>query len=174
MLLNDETQAFELGGVNVLEIAETYGSPLFVYDSNKIISQYQKMKQALRQVKKIKINYACKALTNLSVLKLLKNLGAGLDAVSYQEILLGLEAGFAAKDIIYTPNSVSIEELEAAMKLGVKINIDNIETLEYMGMNHPNEAFCIRINPHIMAGGNSKISVGHIDSKFGISVHDAY
>jgi len=126
MLLNDETQQFELGGVNVLEIVETYGSPLFVYDSSKIISQYEKMKQALCRVKKLKINYACKALTNLSILSLLKNLGAGLDAVSYQEILLGLEAGFAAEDIIYTPNSVSIEELEAAMKLGVKINIDNI------------------------------------------------
>jgi diaminopimelate decarboxylase len=171
MLLNDETQQFELGGVNVLEIAETYGSPLFVYDSNKIISQYEKMTKALRQVKKLKINYACKALTNISVLRLLKGLGAGLDAVSYQEILLGLEAGFTAEDIIYTPNSVSIEELEAAMKLGVKVNIDNIETLEYMGLNHPNKAFCIRINPHIMAGGNAKISVGHIDSKFGISIH---
>ncbi|WMX16144.1 MULTISPECIES: diaminopimelate decarboxylase [unclassified Aureispira] len=171
MLLNDETQQFEIGGVNALEIAASYGTPLFVYDSNKIISQYKKMKQALGQVKKLKINYACKALTNLSVLKLLKNLGAGLDAVSYQEIRLGLEAGFAAKDIIYTPNSVSIEELEAAMKLGVKVNIDNIETLEYMGVHHPNQTFCIRINPHIMAGGNAKISVGHIDSKFGISIH---
>lgn len=171
MLLNDETQQFELGGVNLLEIAETYGTPLFVYDSGKIISQYQKMKQALGQVKKLKINYACKALTNISILKLLKSLGAGLDAVSYQEILLGLEAGFVAEDIIYTPNSVSIEELEAAMKLGVKVNVDNIETLEYMGMNHPDKAFCIRINPHIMAGGNANISVGHIDSKFGISIH---
>lgn len=171
MFLNEETNQFELGGVEVLEIAQTYETPLFVYDSKQIINQYNKMKNALRQVKKLKINYACKALTNISILRLLKNLGAGLDAVSYQEILLGLEAGFEAQDIIYTPNSVSIEELEAAMKLGVKVNIDNIETLEYMGMNHPNKAFCIRVNPHIMAGGNAKISVGHIDSKFGISIH---
>lgn len=171
MLLNEETQQFEIGGVNVLEIANTHGTPLFVYDSEKIVAQYTKMKNALAKVKKLKINYACKALTNVTVLRLLQSLGAGLDAVSYQEILLGLEAGFKPENIIYTPNSVSIEELEAAIKLGVKVNIDNIETLEYMGMNHPDKAFCIRVNPHIMAGGNAKISVGHIDSKFGISIH---
>ncbi|MDC0230731.1 diaminopimelate decarboxylase, partial [Aureispira] len=140
-------------------------------DSARIEAQYSKMKDALKKVKKVKINYACKALTNITVLRLLKNLGSGLDAVSYQEIRLGLTAGFAPQDIIYTPNSVSIEELEACMSLGVKVNIDNIETLEYMGMNHPNVPLCIRINPHIMAGGHAKISVGHIDSKFGISIH---
>jgi len=171
MLLNNENQRYEIGGVNVLEIAEEYGTPLFVYDAAKIVEQYEKMKQSLAGVNKVKINYACKALTNISILRLLQQLGAGLDAVSYQEILLGLKAGFEPSAIIYTPNSVSIQELEAAMELGVKVNIDNIETLEYMGMNHPDKAFCIRINPHIMAGGNAKISVGHIDSKFGISIH---
>jgi len=171
MLLNEETQRFELGGVDVLELTQNYGTPLFVYDSAKIVGQYSKMKNALKKVKRVKINYACKALTNISVLRILQNLGAGLDAVSYQEICLGLEAGFAPQDIIFTPNSVSIQELEAAMELGVKVNIDNIETLEYMGMNHPEKAFCIRVNPHIMAGGNANISVGHIDSKFGISIH---
>lgn len=171
MLLNKETEQFELNGIDPVSIASEFGTPLFVYDAQKIVEQYTKMKQALHQVKKLKINYACKALTNISILRLLQHLGAGLDAVSYQEILLGLEAGFSPQDIIYTPNSVSIEELEAAMKLGVKVNIDNIETLEYMGVHHPDKAFCIRINPHIMAGGNAKISVGHIDSKFGISIH---
>ncbi|MCH2023821.1 MAG: diaminopimelate decarboxylase [Saprospiraceae bacterium] len=171
MFLNETTKRFEIGGVDVLQLTQDYDTPLFVYDSAKIEAQYSKMKNALKKVKKVKINYACKALTNITILRLLKNLGSGLDAVSYQEIRLGLEAGFDPKDIIYTPNSVSIEELEACMKLGVKVNIDNIETLEYMGMNHPNHPLCIRINPHIMAGGHAKISVGHIDSKFGISIH---
>lgn len=171
MLFNETTQQFEVGGLSLLQIAQEHGTPLFVYDADKIIAQYDKMKNALRKVKKLQINYACKALTNISILRLFNSLGAGLDAVSYQEIRLGLEAGFAPQNIIYTPNSVSIAELEAAMKLGVKVNIDNIETLEYMGMHHPDKAFCIRINPHIMAGGNANISVGHIDSKFGISIH---
>ncbi|MCP4438255.1 MAG: diaminopimelate decarboxylase [Aureispira sp.] len=170
MQLNSQSNRFEIAGVDALQIVEKYGTPLFVYDSAKIIAQYKRMTDALT-VKQLRINYACKALTNITILKLLKDLGAGLDAVSYQEIKLGLEAGFAAQDIVYTPNSVSIEELEAAMKLGVKINIDNIEMLEYMGINHPKYAFCIRVNPHIMAGGNANISVGHIDSKFGISIH---
>jgi len=171
MELNESTQGYEIGGVAVEQLAEEFGTPLFVYDSAKIVAQYQKMTNALNGIKKVKINYACKALTNVSILRLLRSLGAGIDAVSYQEIKLALEAGFEPQDIIYTPNSVSIEELEAAMEIGVKVNVDNIETLEYMGLHHPNHPFCIRINPHIMAGGNANISVGHIDSKFGISIH---
>ncbi len=171
MLFNEETAQFEIGGLSAVALAETYGTPLFVYDAARIQQQYQTMRHALRGVSNVKIHYACKALTNISVLRLLQQLGAGLDAVSYQEILLGIKAGFAPQEIMYTPNSVSIEELEAAIELGVRINIDNIETLEYMGLHHAGKAFCVRINPHIMAGGNSNISVGHIDSKFGISIH---
>lgn len=170
MQLNPETQQYEIGGIEVRSLAAQYGTPVFVYDSAKIISQYRRMQEALKEVKNLKINYACKALNNVSILKLMKQLGAGLDAVSYQEIRLGLTAGFSVEDIVYTPNSVGAEEIEAAIKLGVKINVDNIEMLEYLGHKYPNQAFCIRINPHIMAGGNSKISVGHIDSKFGISI----
>ena len=84
---------------------------------------------------------------------------------------LALLAGAQPNDIIYTPNGVSLEEIEKAAGLGVKINIDNLSILEQFGQKHPNTPVCIRVNPHIMAGGNSKISVGHIDSKFGISIH---
>ena len=171
MNYNTNNNQYEIGGLSVAELAETYGTPLFVYDAQTIERQYRIMEQTLSGVSKYRIHYACKALTNISILRLLRALGAGLDAVSYQEILLGLEAGFTPDDILYTPNSVSLEELEAALALGVQVNIDNIETLEYMGVHHPNRALCLRINPHILAGGNSKISVGHIDSKFGISIH---
>ena len=170
MEINPETGHYEIGGIAVQDLAAEYGTPVFIYDSAKIIRQYNRMKEALKDVEKLKINYACKALNNLSILKLIKKLGAGLDAVSYQEIKLGLEAGFESAGIVYTPNSVSAEEIEAAIKLGVKINIDNIEMLEYLGHKFPGQPFCVRINPHIMAGGNAKISVGHIDSKFGISI----
>ncbi|MCI5054852.1 MAG: diaminopimelate decarboxylase [Flavobacteriales bacterium] len=157
-------------GIALQELGQKYGTPLFIYDADKIIEQYKKLSNAL-EVPNYRINYACKALTNLSILRLLKDLGAGLDTVSLQEILLGLQAGFKPKDIIYTPNSVSIDEVLQAIDLGVQINVDNIETLEYLG-HHKNEVpICVRVNPHIMAGGNQKISVGHIDSKFGISIH---
>ncbi|WP_010521980.1 diaminopimelate decarboxylase [Aquimarina agarivorans] len=158
---------------DLLAIAETYGSPVYVYDSAKIVSQYQRLTSAFSGVKQLKLNYAVKALSNLSILKLMKSLGAGLDTVSIQEVELGLLAGVKPENIIFTPNGVSLEEIEKVAAKGVQINIDNLSILEQFGTKHPNIPVCVRINPHIMAGGNSKISVGHIDSKFGISVHQA-
>ncbi len=158
------------GGVDPLDLIKKYDAPLYVYDSAVIKRQYERMMNAF-DVKKLRINYACKALTNLSILKLMKSLGAGLDTVSIQEVELGLRAGFAPQDITFTPNCVSLAEIEEAQALGVSINIDNISILEQYGQIHHRVPVCIRINPHIMAGGNLKTSVGHIDSKFGISIH---
>ena len=158
------------GGVDPLELVEQYGCPLYVYDSAIIERQYKRMADAFK-VKNLKINYACKALSNINILKLFRELGAGLDTVSVQEVELGLRAGFAPQDIIFTPNCVSLEEIQEAVELGVKINIDNISILEQFGQAHLDVPVCIRVNPHIMAGANHKTSVGHIDSKFGISIH---
>jgi diaminopimelate decarboxylase len=155
----------------LLNIANEFGSPIYVYNAHKIEAQYKRLTSAFNKVKKLKINYAVKALSNISVLKFMNNLGAGLDTVSIQEVKLGLHAGFKAKDIIYTPNGVSLEEIENVAKLGTQINIDNLSILEQFGSKHPEIPVCIRINPHVMAGGNTNISVGHIDSKFGISIH---
>jgi diaminopimelate decarboxylase len=91
--------------------------------------------------------------------------------VSSQEVQLGLAAGVDPSMIIYTPNGVSLEEIEKVAALGVQINIDNLSILEQFGAKHPGVPVCVRINPHVMAGGNANISVGHIDSKFGISIH---
>jgi len=156
---------------DLLNIANQIGSPVYVYDSEKIISQYKRLTGAFKDVKHLQLHYAVKALSNLSVLKLFNKLGSGLDTVSIQEVKLGIEAGVEPSKIIYTPNGVSMEELEQAIELGVKINIDNLVILEQFGTKHPNVPVCIRINPHVMAGGNTNISVGHIDSKFGISIH---
>ena len=156
---------------DLLDVARDFGSPVYVYNAEKITSQYKRLTSAFDKVKQLRINYAVKALSNISVLKLLKSLGSGLDTVSIQEVKLGLEAGFAPDQIIFTPNGVSLREIEKAAKLGVQINIDNLSILEAFGSKHPNIPVCIRINPHVMAGGNTNISVGHIDSKFGISIH---
>jgi len=152
-------------------IAEEHGGSVYVYDGEKIQRQYQRLQNAFRGVEKLRINYACKALSNISILSLMKSMGSGLDTVSIQEVQLGIKAGFNPEDIIYTPNGVSVEEIEAVAALGVQINIDNLSILEQFGSKHPKTPVCIRINPHVMAGGNSNISVGHIDSKFGISIH---
>ena len=156
---------------DLLSITDTFGSPIYVYDAEKISSQYKRLSNAFGSVPSLKINYAMKALSNISILKLMKNLGAGLDTVSIQEVKLGLKAGFTPEQIIFTPNGVSMDEIEEASLLGVQLNIDNLSFLEQFGSKHPHIPVCIRINPHVMAGGNSNISVGHIDSKFGISIH---
>ena len=155
----------------LLQIAKDFESPVYVYDTEKIETQYKRLTSAFSKVKKLKLKYAVKALSNISVLKFLKTLGSGLDTVSIQEVRLGLKAGFSPDQIIFTPNGVSLEEIELAAKLGVQINIDNLSILEQFGTKYPKTPVCIRINPHVMAGGNTNISVGHIDSKFGISIH---
>lgn len=156
---------------DLLAVVREFDSPVYVYDAQKIEAQYKRLHNAFKKVKQVKINYAVKALSNISVLKYLNSLGAGMDTVSIQEVHLALQAGVASENIIFTPNGVSMEEIEAAAKLGVQINIDNLFFLEQFGTKHPKIPVCIRINPHVMAGGNTNISVGHIDSKFGISIH---
>ena len=157
-------------GLDLLELVEQYKAPLYIYDSEVIKDNYERFVNAF-DVPNIKVNYACKALSNISILKLFNKWGSGLDCVSIQEIKLGLKAGFAPEDILFTPNNISEEEYDDAVALGVGINVDNLEMLEYFGATYPEVPVCVRINPHMMAGGNRKISVGHIGSKFGISIH---
>ena len=162
---------YQISGVNALDLCKEYGTPLYVYDTAKMEAQYKRLTKAFKGTKH-KMNYACKALSNINVLRFFKDLGSGLDTVSIQEVQLGLKAGFAPEDIIFTPNGVSFEEIKKAVDYGVLINIDNLSILEQFGSHYGGTyPVCIRLNPHIMAGGNIKISVGHIDSKFGISIH---
>lgn len=155
----------------LLQAVQQFGTPLYVYDAAQIAHRYQMLHTAFADAP-AKFFYACKALSNINILKLICKLGAGLDCVSIQEVQLGLKAGFEPGRIIFTPNCVGFEEIQAAKELGVHINIDNISMLERFGnMYGGSYPICIRFNPHIMAGGNYKISTGHIDSKFGISIH---
>ena len=154
-----------------VELANQYGTPLYVYEQDKIETQFSKLTSAFANTP-TRFFYACKALANINILKIVQRMGAGLDTVSINEVKLGLKAGFAPKHILFTPNCVNLEEIEAAKAFGVHINIDNISILEQFGNKYGDSyPIMIRLNPHIMAGGNIKISTGHIDSKFGISIH---
>ncbi len=155
----------------LLNLAAKYGDPLYVYDANRIEAQYNRLKNAFSGVKSLKIHYAIKSNTNISILKFLNKLNSGTDCVSIQEVKLCIKAGFPLEEISFTPNGVSFEEIQEAVDLGVKITLDNLSVLEKFGEAYPDLPVAIRINPHVMAGGNHKISVGHIDSKFGISIY---
>ncbi|MXS71271.1 diaminopimelate decarboxylase [Flavobacteriaceae bacterium W22] len=155
---------------DLLKIANEFGTPLYVYNADSIKAQYETLSSSF--LKHTKFFYAAKALTNINILKYIKNLGASLDCVSINEVKLGLKAGFPKEKILFTPNCVDLAEIEEAMQYGVHINIDNISILEQFGNKYGNSyPIFVRINPHIYAGGNHKISTGHIDSKFGISIH---
>ncbi len=163
--------AYQMQGLDLVKVAKEFGTPLYVYDADKIVSQLTALKNAFSN-QKIKIKYAAKALTNISILKLLKKHGAGVDVVSIQEAQLAIKAGFDPSEILFTPNCVSFQEIVQGVDMGLSINIDNISILEQFGHKYHNKVpCCIRLNPHIMAGGNTKISTGHVDSKFGISIY---
>ncbi len=154
----------------LLSIAKEFSTPLYVYDVEQIKIQYEKLRDSFSA--KTKFFYAAKALSNINILKYVERLGANLDCVSINEVKLGVKAGFSSERILFTPNCVDLKEIEEAMALKVHINIDNISILEQFGNKYGDTyPIFVRINPHIFAGGNYKISTGHIDSKFGISIH---
>ncbi len=155
---------------DLLKIADQFGTPVYVYDAESIKMQYEKLTSSFHR--HTRFFYAAKALTNINILKYIESLGGGLDCVSINEVRLGLRAGFTNDRILFTPNCVDLKEIEDVMELKVHINIDNISILEQFGNRYGSSyPIFIRINPHIYAGGNHKISTGHIDSKFGISIH---
>lgn len=166
-LINDQ---YQIQGLSMQSIAEEFGTPVYVYDAEKIKSQYDLLSEAFSGVN-LKIKYAAKSLTNISILKLLKSFGSELDCVSIQEVEMGLMAGFEPKEILFTPSGVALEEIDLAVKLGVNINLDSLSILNKFGEKYGNRfPIGLRLNPHVMAGGNEKISTGHENSKFGISI----
>lgn len=151
-------------------MADEFGTPTYIYDGEKITKQVKTLQEAFAAVP-LKIKYATKALSNISILKLIRKAGAGIDAVSIEEAKLGMLAGYTPSEIMYTPSGVGFEEIIEAVDLGIMINLDSLPLMEKFGEVYGGaHAACIRINPHIMAGGNLKISTGHKESKFGISI----
>ena len=161
----------QLSSEYLVHLANEFGTPLYVYHAEKISEQYEKLQAAFIGCN-ARFFYACKALSNINILKYVQSIGASIDCVSIYEVRLALKAGFPPEKILFTPNCVDFAEIEEGKNFGVNINIDSISMLEKFGTRFGNSyPICIRFNPHIMGGGNYKISTGHIDSKFGISIH---
>src|SRR5580765_8051046 len=151
-------------------LVEEFGTPLYVYHAEKIQEQYNKLITAFNNSNTV-FFYACKALTNINILRYIKTLGANVDCSSINEVKLALHAGFPPARILYTSNGIGFSEIEEAKSLGVIINIDSLSNLEKFGKKFGRSyPVGIRLRPNIMAGGNIKISTGHDKSKFGIPV----
>lgn len=154
----------------LLETTHEFGSPLYVYHAEKIKEQYEKLASAF-SVLNTKFFYASKALTNINILRYIKNIGCNVDCSSSNEVKLALHAGFEPSRVLYTSNGISFEEIEDVAAAGVHINIDSLSNLEKFGKKFGSTyPVGVRIRPNIMAGGNLKISTGHNTSKFGIPV----
>jgi diaminopimelate decarboxylase len=154
-------------------LGQQFGTPLYVYQAEKIREQYQKLTTAFRDSNTV-FFYACKALTNINILRYVHTLGANVDCSSINEVRLALHAGFPKERILYTSNGIGFDEIEEAQTLGVIINIDSLSNLEKFGRKYGHTyPVGVRLRPNIMAGGNLKISTGHDKSKFGIPVDQA-
>lgn len=159
-----------LSNIELVNIAEKFGTPLYVYDAEKIKDQYNKLTTAFKNTDSV-FFYACKALTNINILRYIKELGANIDCSSINEVKLALHAGFPTERILYTSNGIAFSEIEEAQSLGVIINIDSLSNLEKFGKEFGHSyPVGIRLRPNIMAGGHLKISTGHEKSKFGIPI----
>ena len=156
----------------LVSIAQEFGTPLYVYNADHITAQYEKLTAAFAETD-TKIFYACKALTNINILKHIKSIGCNVDCSSVNEVKLALLAGFEPSNVLYTSNGIHFSEIEEAQRLGVNINIDSLSNLEKFGKKYGHSyPVGIRLRPNIMAGGNIKISTGHDKSKFGIPVDE--
>lgn len=152
------------------QIAEQYGTPIYVYHADKIKEQFERLQQAFQKTD-VRFFYAAKALTNINILRYIKSIGCNVDCSSVNEVLLAIRAGFAPENILYTSSNIHFSEIEKAVELGVNINIDSLSNLGKFGAKYGHTyPVGVRMRPNIMAGGNLKISTGHDRSKFGIPI----
>lgn len=154
------------------EIADEFGTPIYIYHAERITEQYNRLKSAFRKTD-ASFFYASKALTNINILQHIRSIGCNVDCSSINEVRLALMAGFEPARVLYTSNNIAFTEIAEAVSLGVHVNIDSLSNLqkfgERFGHSYP---VGIRLRPNIMAGGNLKISTGHNKSKFGVPVED--
>jgi len=150
----------------LLQAARQFGTPLYVYDLDRIRENVSAIQEAFGP--ETEIHYACKALDNLAILREMHKLGCGIDAVSQEELEIALMCGYAPKEINFTPNGAPLSEYIWAHEHGINVHIDNPGILEELGKYKSGFPVSIRFNPKIRSGGHHKLQVGAEDSKFGL------
>ena len=166
-----------IGDKSTVEIADEFGTPVYVVDEARIRENYRNIYNAFSRYMETEIHYACKANSNLAVLRILEQEGSGIDAVSIGEVMTCLKAGFTPDRIIYTGVNVSDAELKAVSDLGVMINIDSISEMERLAKIAPGHPVSFRITPGVGSGHSDAVITGKKGAKFGIpldSVVDTY
>lgn len=171
LVINLKGKQYNFVRMNYIKLAKEYGTPLYVYDGECIRNQYRTLQKAI-PYKKLRILYAMKANYNLHILQILKQEGAGIDAVSVGDILMAKKAGFEIKDILFTANKITDTEMYEAQELGVLFNIGSLSRLEKYGAAYPGSDVCIRLNPDVVAGAHEFIKTGGESTKFGILLQD--
>ena len=155
--------------ISAEQIAKKYGTPVYVYEAATIWERYKSLVDHI-QYPHLRIHYAAKANANPAILKIIKSLGGGIEAVSKGKIEAALKVGFKPEQIIYTCNGAEKSELQYIIDKGIRINIDSLEQLETWGQLNPNSKVSLRLNLDIGAGSHIYVTTGGQKSKFGIHI----
>lgn len=161
-----------IGGKSAVEIAEEFGTPVYVIDEARVRENYRNIYGAFSRFMDTKIHYACKANTNLALLRILEQEGSGIDAVSIGEVKTCLKAGFTPDRIMYTGVNVSNQELKEVADLGVMINLDSVSEMERLAEIAPQHEISFRITPGVGSGHSAKVITGSKGAKFGIPLDE--
>jgi len=165
----------EIGGCDLIELANKYGTPLYVYDEATVRSMTGSYKDAFKNFPKINMMYAAKAFMNKAICKIMQQEGFGLDLCSAGEIYTAKSAGFDMSKTLFNGNNKSYDELNYAIETGVgTISVDNFFELALLNScakaNNKTVRILLRITPGIECHTHEYIQTGHLDSKFGFDL----
>jgi len=157
------------------KLADDFGTPLYIYDQQSIVSQYQALYEAFsKRFPKVRVFYALKANSNPHIVRTLSDQGAGAEVVSEGEIRLALQTGIPGESIIFTSSSKSESELKLAVQQNILINVDSLEELDQLQkvaqQLNRTARICIRVNPDVDPDTLAQINTGKGDTKFGIPI----
>ena len=164
-----------IGGCDLVELAKTYGTPLYVIDEVSLREICKEYKSAFKDYKNINMMYASKALCSLATSKIIADEGFGFDTVSAGEIYTVYKAGANMSKVLFNGNNKTSREIELAIDLGVgRFSVDNFYEAELLnqiaGKKHTTVSILLRVAPGIECHTHEYIQTGQIDSKFGFDL----
>ncbi len=165
----------EIGGCDLVKLAEKYGTPLYVLDEATIRKICRDYKDAFKGYPKVNMMYASKALCSSATSALIASEGFGFDVVSSGEIFTVYKSGANMSKVLFNGNNKSYDELSLAIELGVgRISVDNffeLSLLNEIAKSHKKIVnILLRITPGIECHTHEYIQTGHLDSKFGFDL----